>query len=203
MNKYEISHVYDGKWTISFQEPEEFLCKSLLFSTLLSGGVIHHFYKTLGFYAKKVVGLKENMRRMQYQDFVRLAKCISIQIFYLEKLGFTFYGLCLENILVIDDTTYIYIGGNHIKEIVNNQNIYFTSPFQRRGNGGNGENIFLSSEIMSITSLPAYVDYRCVYSSLGELLLYLIGKDGIEIVKDTKLYWFIQRSVKEKVLLFC
>lgn len=234
--KYEIVNRVGNNWHIHFNEPQESLCKGLLMSDLLQGAAAHEHYKTISFYAKKVETLREKAREMQYSDFVHLGECIGVQIFYLEQIGWTFYGLCLDNIVVVDDNVYIYIGASHLAKIYEKEDktIYFTSPFKKQGNGGNGGNggnvgnggnggnggnvgkLFLSSEIMSISILPASVDYRCVYSSLGELLLYLINgnsdnrdnrdnrdnENGLESIRETKLYWFIHRCIYDKIMLF-
>jgi hypothetical protein len=114
-----------NKWFIHFEEEQEVLFKGLLFSRLLGGdgGSVHRNYKTLGFYANNVVCLREKIfgsgskGSLNYNDFLRISECIGVQIFYLEKIGWTFYGLRLDEILVIDDSLYIFIG-THFNRVV-------------------------------------------------------------------------------------
>jgi hypothetical protein len=220
--KEKIGVSGQNTWYLHFEEPQQVLCKALLASNLLPGAICHKEYKILGFYAKNVVSLREKHVRgggggggggeMNYSDFLRLSECIGIQLFHLEKLGWTFYGLLLDDILVVDGHVYIYVGENHLKQIFRDGDegfgggvkggvIRFTAPFPKGLRGS----LFLSPEIMEISALPSSVDYRCVYCSLGKLLLYLIkGGDGdgvLESIHDTKLYWFIQRCLRDKILL--
>jgi hypothetical protein len=206
-----------NKWFLHFEEEQEVLLKGLLFSRLLGGdgGSVHRNYKTLGFYAKNVVNLREKIlgsgsgsgsgNSLNYNDFLRISECIGVQLFYLEKIGWTFYGLCLDEILVIDDCLFIFIGTSFLKKISEDGNISFTAPFKKVENGKSGK-LFLSSEVIAIRELPGFINYKSVYSSLGKLLLYLVELgveegNGIESIRDTKLYWFIQRSIHDKILL--
>ena len=191
------------KTLIHFDKPQEELLRGLLFCKFFRKCAIHNFYKTFEFESdvpairlrEKIKGGMEGVEGvegvegMKYEDYVRLAQCIGVQIFYLEQLGYTFYTLDLDNILVVCNNIYIYIGGDYLKKISEDgTTISFTCPFEKTG--------FLSKEITEITILPCKVDYRCVYHSLASLILSLGGK----AIHDTKLHSFIQRCMKHKIL---
>ena len=95
-----------------------------------------------------------------------------------------------------------------------NEKATFTSPFDLP--------YFSSPELLEIKSLPAEIDYRASYYSLGALIIfYLTNKYlflGNEVMREvdiekclqpflnTKVYWFLKRCIKsdceERILRF-
>ena len=73
---------------------------------------------------------------------------------------------------------------------------------------------FSSPELIELKTLPAKIDYRTSYYSLGALLTYFLLKEylfvGNEVMREkaiekclnpifyTKVYWFLKRCLKEK-----
>jgi hypothetical protein len=74
---------------------------------------------------------------------------------------------------------------------------------------------FSSPELFKLTNLPAEVNYKCVYYSLGVLVVlcllnvYLLVGNEIKTAKEidviltpikgTKIYWFIKRCIHEDI----
>ena len=118
----------------------------------------------------------------EYDTFVRLAKCISRQILYMEKRGITLVGLELSDILVANQD---FIVANY-KRVVSYSDsmIRFITPFYKP--------TFTSLEIKRLVKLPSNVSYLTAHYSLGSLIVFLLG-DSIDAIKYTKLYWFLKR----------
>ena len=119
-----------------------------------------------------------------YDALVRLAKCISRQILYMEKRGITLVGLELSDILSVNQD---FIVANY-KRVVSYSDsmIRFITPFYKP--------TFTSKEIKGLHNLPCNAHY-----SLGSLIVFLLGDsnvdsiDSIDSIKYTKLYWFLKR----------
>jgi hypothetical protein len=124
-----------------------------------------------------------------YDTLVRLAKCISRQILYMEKRGITLVGLELSDILSVNQD---FIVANY-KRVVSYSDsmIRFITPFYKP--------TFTSKEIKGLRNLPCNVSYLTAHYSLGSLIVFLLGDsnvdsiDSIDSIKYTKLYWFLKR----------
>lgn len=118
----------------------------------------------------------------EYDTLVRLAKCISRQILYMEKRGITLVGLELSDILVVNQD---FIVANY-KRVVSYSDsmIRFITPFYKP--------TFTSLEIKGLRNLPCNVSYLTAHYSLGSLIVFLLG-GSIDVIKYTKLYWFLKR----------
>ena len=155
----------------------------------------------------KVFLLKQPNTKLTNIACIQLLKTITRQIKYLESINSTFYGLNIEDILVIDETSYVIVSGEYILPIQDN-NITFYNPFSRP--------YFSSPEILKLTNLPSNIDYRCAYYSLGALLVFcilntnlLVGNEiksdkDIETllvpIYDTNIYWFLKRCLNSDIL---
>ncbi len=142
---------------------------------------------------------------------IQLINCISKQIKYLENNGYTFYGLDMHDILVINNNTFIIVNKANILPFSKDQ-IHFYSPISIP--------FFSNPDILSITCLPSSIHYKSVYYSLGALVVYYLlgdqiiignkikGKEEIkQLLKPiyyTRMYWFLKRCLldEEKHLLF-
>jgi serine/threonine protein kinase len=109
---------------------------------------------------------------------------------------------------MINDNLFIIVNGNNILELDEERKSYitFNTPFDLP--------YFSSPELLELKTLPAKIDYRTSYYSLGALLTYfLLNKYlflGNEIMREkviekwlqpifyTKVYWFLKRCLKEK-----
>lgn len=108
---------------------------------------------------------------------------------------------------------------NKISETIKTDNILISFPFKPT-------DFFVSPELLQIKELPSYTHYKTSYFSLGCLIIYiLLGNDdfykeylntsieeepiniiniinikdclNIKYFKDTKLYWFLSRTLEE------
>jgi hypothetical protein len=171
------------------------------------------------FTAEKVkplsVLLKET--KLTNRQIIKMIYNLSKQIAYLETIMMSFYGYNLDDILVINNNTFFIASTKYLVNINAKDNyIYFYKPIDKP--------YFSSPELNELTKLPAKIDYRANYYSLGALILFCLTNIYIysELTKDeereeillesldpinyTKPYWFLKRcfykNCKERILLF-
>ena len=151
---------------------------------------------TLSFFAKKVCTLREMMEKGEgfgYDTGVLIAHNLGQQLFYLEKQGYTFAWLNLENILVVDESRFICFDLDQLKRFEKTTSVItFTEPFSLKSP-------FLAPEIKQLYTLPSSVDYRAVYYSLGVLICICLFNEPVasESIMHTKLYWFLLRCLEK------
>jgi len=150
---------------------------------------------------------------LSYNDCLILIHYLHLQQDLLERNGFSFYKLVLEDVIIIESSKenelmFAYMNSSHIKKINEKGEIIFMTPFQN--NKG-----FIAPEILAVKSIPSRVCYKCFYYSLGLLVIHCINGIGtgtgtgtgterekeiiyeksIENLKDTKLYWVLKRLI--------
>lgn len=134
---------------------------------------------------------KANGEGFGYDLGVLLAQNLGQQLFYLEKQGYTFAWLNLDNILVVDESQFICFELDQLKRFEKSE-ITFTEPFSLNSP-------FLAPEIKRLYTLPSSVDYRAVYYSLGVLICICLFNEPVvsESILHTKLYWFLLRCLEK------
>ena len=132
------------------------------------------------FSAKKVqtleLHLMEREKKMgsstlSYTSCLFLLSFIDKQNDFLIKNRSSIFCIRIKDILVINDSIFIFINPGNIKPIDETGNITFLSPFPRRG--------FCSPEISAIKSLPCKIDKVTYYYSLGALLVFCITNKNV------------------------
>ena len=137
-----------------------------------------------------------------------MIKMLSEQIEILKTKNLAFYGFDLDDVLMINDNIFIIVNSNNILELDKERKSYitFNAPFDLP--------YFSSPELIELKTLPAKIDYRTSYYSLGALLTYFLLKEylfvGNEVMREkaiekclnpifnTKVYWFLKRCLNEK-----
>jgi hypothetical protein len=150
---------------------------------------------------------------MLEQECAKLIYNLTSQIKYLEENNYVLYGYDLNDILVINDNTFIVANSNYILPLENTQ-ITFSNP--------NICPFFSNPELNELTKLPSIIHYKSSYYSLGALVVFcllnvnlLVGKEKrsekdieniLKPVFYTKIYWFLKRCLnrdcEQRVLLF-
>ena len=125
---------------------------------------------------------------LDYDALVRLAKCISRQILYMEKRGITFVGLELSDILSVENGRDFIVANYERVVSYSDFTIRFVAPFYKP--------TFTSREVKELVVLPGNVSYLTAHYSLGSLIVFLLD-DLIDTIKYTKLYWFLIRCLNE------
>jgi len=165
--------------------------------------------QTINFTAENIKPLSTLLKegKLTNRMAIKMAHDLSKQIAYLEGKLFAFYGYDLDDILVINNDIFIIACINHLLKIDPDNSIYFYTPIEKP--------YFSNPEIIKLTKLPAKIDYRSGYYSLGALILFCLTNiyifaelkeeeendnldDILEPIYYTKMYWFIKRCFHEK-----
>jgi hypothetical protein len=220
-DEYEITQNAKNKsmFTITFtsvSESTKSLIKSLIKSSIILGATIYDSYKSISFkahciktlnqYKKDLINAK-SVPNFSYLNTLKLVYYLTKQLSYLiDEESHSFYQFAPENIIVIDNSKFIYLSLNHLKKIdVKTEFIQFTTPFDRDG--------FVSPELLKIKSLPTTVNYRTIYYSLGLLAidcLFDSKENDVNIyddnnleeilapIKETNLFYLIKRCLQRE-----
>ena len=222
-NAYTLEKIVNtNKYTLYIKGPfKEQLYESI--TNMLPNVFYDDYDNKIIFLATSVMQLttfKDKDLKKKDEKLVYLINSLTNQIESLRiNSKLMFYGLDINDILVINEKWFIIVNTNNVIEILNqNQNqkqkATFTSPFDLP--------YFSSPELLEIKSLPAEIDYRASYYSLGALIIfYLTNKYlflGNEVMREadiekclqpflnTKVYWFLKRCIKsdceERILRF-
>jgi hypothetical protein len=203
--------------SISTSTSKSALLKSLVKPNIILGATIYDNYKSMSFKAHSIKTLNQyktdltsakSVPNFSYLSTLKLVYYLTKQISYLiEEESQCFYQFTPENIIVIDNSKFIYLSLNHLKKIIDGTEfIKFIAPFDRDG--------FVSPELLAIKSVPSNINYRTIYYSLGLLIMdclfdYLreeidikdITNDNNNIIlnpiKETQLFYLIKRCLHE------
>jgi hypothetical protein len=118
-----------------------------------------------------------------------------------------FYKLENSNILVIDNCKFIYLSYEHLKDVdVKDNKMIIYRPISKTTG-------YISPELKNAKSIPILFSYKTIFYSLGLLILDSIKNSEIELsedanisdkldkldkllcIKDTKLYFFLERCL--------
>ena len=213
MNTDTMTYKITGnRCVLSFHESNEVFCRALADSKLFGGITITQTFTQASFYAKNVYSLRELLsqrrEKLQYFEGVKMAQCLGQQLFYLEKYAHTFSWFNIDTILVIDDTSFLCIALEQLMPVDAFGRIWFTTPFSNK-------HPHIAPEIQRLMTLPSWVSHKAAYYSLGSLIIFCLAEDDekstkiqlrLEFIADTKLYWFLLRSIdpvaSARLLLF-
>ena len=131
---------------------------------------------------------------LSYDDVVFMVDSLCQQIILFADSGWGFYCFLLDNVYVVDNHRFIYLGIEHLVEIkggeVGEKTIDFTIPFPEkmmimRGGGGSGSgsgdvmNLFICPEIKDLNQLPFRIVYSATYYHLASLVIYCMFHKNI------------------------
>jgi hypothetical protein len=158
---------------------------------------------------------KENYKgKLRIPMVANMVDTLAGQLQELYKYYVTFLGFNAENIIVINDHIFLCLDIGLMREVDEQNNVTIFTPFT-------SSEFFFSPELKIATKLPLTIHYKTSYFSLGCLLLYvLLSYDDAfyqeyvtgslnmqEIllkylenhpIKDTNLYWLIERCLVEE-----
>lgn len=196
----------ERRCTIFLEESQQILCNSLDKLNVLCNLIISPSYDKLSFLINSIKPLSQVMnkkhkdyRRFCYSDGITMAKNLGFQIFYLEQDKQTLSWLNMNNIYVINETYYIYLGVKELVDIHQDEKFSMFSPIIEK------RNIYLAPELTSISSIPANFHKNAVYYSLAQIIVVCLmpdqdkykGNPGLLFpIVDTSLYWFLIRCFR-------
>jgi hypothetical protein len=210
-------------FTIFFDSYNEALIKSIAKTKIILGATTTEKYKTLSFKAISVqkfsdfqceLDRKNKTLKMPYNLILKMTHNLVTQLKYLiSHFSQTFLGYSPENLIVIDKHKFVYLCDEFLLDIKNendNNNVTISYPFTR-------DDFFMAPELYCIKEIPSFLNYKVSYFSLGCLILFgLLGDDdfikekcveGLQqikkhldslIIKNTKLYWLLERCLVEE-----
>jgi hypothetical protein len=209
-------------FTIFFDSYNEALIKSISKTKIILGATTTEKYKTLSFKSSSVKTFfdfqkeleRENKtKRLPYNLVLRMTHNLVIQLNYLiTHFSKTFLGFSPKNLIVVDKTKFMYVCDEFLLDINQDEKLLISFPFT-------SDDFFLTPELIHVKEIPSFVHYKVTYFSLGCLILYaLLGEyDLIDwneevklrqthlkrllnalLIKNTKLYWLLERSLVEE-----
>ena len=157
---------------------------------------------------------KTTKASLPYNSCLSLLYNIANQNSFLEKekeKKYSIFCMRLKDILVVNDSSFIFVNPENIGPVDASGQITFFSPFSRHG--------FCSPEFLSVNSLPCKLEVETFYYSLGALAVFCISNVNVSeyrskidlsgVLKQifgTKLYWTILRLLhvepKKRIFLF-
>lgn len=206
-------------FTIELSVCNKILIDSLIITKLIQGANSTDDYKKIKFKAETVKSLKkfkEEQKMVSGRETLSInlvAKMLSdlvLQLNYLISVeSYTIIGYNPENIIVINDTKFVFLGNEMVTEI-KDEIIQISFPFLLN-------DFYVPPELLKINSLPSYTHYKGSYFSLACLIIYslltkndfyqdyLLHQNPEKIleninnhpIKGTKLYWLLSRCLVE------
>jgi hypothetical protein len=202
--KYTIQKLGDYSYSIQIHHPyNKPLYRSL--TKYIKSSYYDDESDALLFTAEKVETLKEYILqqpklRMSLGQIILMIDQLTKQIHYLQTLEYGFYGFDIDDIIVINDNAFVFSSSGYLMPLIENT-IIFYSPINKP--------YFFDPELLQLTTLPAKLNYKCVYYSLGVLVLFcllntylLVGNEAksqkqmdqiLLPLRNTKIYWFLKR----------
>jgi hypothetical protein len=201
-------------YLLEFHYANRSLINSLVKSKLLKGSTITNNYKSLQFKATSVVTYNPE-KQATLNESQKIIMSLVTQLEYLIKNeSRCFLGYNKEDLIIINDNIYIYLGCDYLCDILQNtiykkenlNKILLSMPF-------NQNDFFISPELHKVKELPSYIHFKTCYFSLGCLILSLLYPDlekiepnALEITeilekshfKNTRIYYFLSRIFIEE-----
>jgi hypothetical protein len=162
---------------------------------------------SIDFSAEHVTPFKQYItnNKITYLMCIKMIDELTKQILFLKKINYGFYGFDLQDIILIDDT-FVFCSAKNVLPLINGAFIFY-APINHP--------YFSNPELIELRSLPAEINHKCIYYSLGSLIVfcllhqYLLVGNEIKSAKEidailspiinTKLYWFLKRCLNEQI----
>jgi hypothetical protein len=186
---------------------------------ILLGSSISDNYDSLSFKASSIKTYPEYMLYLRetngstnipYIMAVRMAYFLAKQTDYLiKKEDKSFCQFNLQNIIVIDESKFAYLGYEHLFDL-DDEYLVISRPFTIKNIDFNID--FISSEYANIREIPYNIHFKTIFYSLGRLLLYALSNENsaaslvvdnqeienwLKPIHETKLYWLIKRCLED------
>lgn len=173
---------------IEFDYTNRPLINSIIKTKILKGATSTNNYKTLQFKATTVKTFKQfqddcnkirGTPKLSINDILLLIYSLAKQLNYLiVSENRTIVGYNPEHIIVINDSTFIFVGSELITELDENMAL-ISCPFI-------ANDFFVSPELLQVKELPAHVHYKTTYFSFACLILYALLADDIFYIEYLK-----------------
>lgn len=203
MKKYQIEHISDFTYTLKINGENAIPIYKSIKKQLTNSVHYDSETSTIFFSAETVLSFKDYLlnNKMSYKNCIKMIDNLTQQIKILYRLGYGFYGFDVNDIIVIDEIVII-CSCEYLLPIIND-NIIIDSPIIRP--------YFTSPEIIKLTTIPSKILHKCIYYSLGVLVVYYLLNTNLLVntneefdliltpLYNTKIYWFIKRCLDENI----
>lgn len=207
-SNYTITQERDYNFTLFLKngsrDINRILYESLIKTIPHSFSFINPEKQELHFQANKIHHLLDFLkpRRLSWEQCLLLIGFLSKQIQELEKRGYAIIGFNLQDIIMIDESVFLFVNNEYLFSF-HNTYINLVTPLKKP--------YFSSPELLQLTKLPAKIHYKSCYYSLASLVVYCLLQEyvfkGNEVKTDkelniilkplyaTKMYWFLKRCL--------
>jgi hypothetical protein len=210
-------------YTIEFKTSSYSIIRSLIKTRIIQGGSTDESLKKIRFKAESVKTLSKyqaekklsnGKKCLLVSDVAKMIRSLVVQLNYLiEKESSTILGYNPSEVIVINDEKFAYLGSELVAniDVEDNGMAMISCPFSPN-------NFFVSPELLRVTELPSFINYKTAYFSLGLLIIYaLLGDDDFykeflkqnnsekildvlsnHPIKHTRIYWLLSRCLVEE-----
>jgi hypothetical protein len=209
-------------YTIEFKYTSFSLINSIIKTRIISGASTDEYYKSIIFKAESVKTFNEYQEdkkitrgkpNLLIPETAKMIRTLSKQLKYLiEKESKTIIGYHPNDIIVINDETFIFLGSELISKINSEETGMATisCPFSN-------SDFFVSPELLKVKTIPSLFHFKSCYFSFGCLIIFsLLGDDEFykdylnhqnpkkildvlnnHHIKNTRIYWLLSRCLIE------
>lgn len=219
---YEIYKLENSIYKITFRYTAYSLVNSLIRSRLIMGSSTDENYKMIKFKAESVKTFSQYLhdyevrtgrKSLLVSDAAKMIRSLVQQLTYLlEKTSSTIIGYTPEEIIVINEEKFAFLGSELVANFdEDTEQATISCPYS-------SNDFFFSPEIIKIKEIPAYIHYKTAYFSLACLIIYaILGDDEFYVeylrhkqiekiieyldkhpIKQTKIYWLLSRCLVEE-----
>jgi hypothetical protein len=213
-DEYSIKKINNYTYSLFIKDDEY---RNILYSSILPL-LRHAFYNkqksSIFITCEKMISLSdyllENNNLLTYEQVLYIIHTISIQINFLYEKKYGFYGIDLNDVIVINNNIFLIVSDKNLLKIDRHDDTNELLIIDKMIHIP----LFNNPEIIKIKELPSKINYKSSYYSLGLLIGYcLFGSDILEknieeileSISFTKLYFFLKRcfdNLDERCLLF-
>ena len=208
----------ENLYTIEFFKQSKPLIKSIIKTRIM---LPSDDYKSLYINATSVETLEQyqtklkkqkNTTKFSYNTVLNLIETLSRQLNYLINFEYkSFHAYNTENIIVINETIFVYLSNELLDINPDKETIEITYPYPKNSN-----TFYISPELFNLDTIPSDVHYKTIYYSLSALAInQLQNQDNknldnknldnqdqnyiLESIKNTKLYFLLKRCLDEDI----
>ena len=192
-NEFNVIKDEDDLYSIEFKQQSMTLIYSLIKPRIILGSTITDNYKTITFKALSVESFPQFQKRINDKDgnstishelALRMVFFLSTQLSYLLKnTQKCFFKYEKEKILVIDEEIFVYLSNEELVDR-EKENLIINLPFSHTG--------FLSPELLRLNYIPAKINFKTIYYSLGLLIVYCLTE--VNLLEDKR-----ENPIKDKI----
>lgn len=145
--------------------------------------------------SESIISVKDYLTKHTYMSYDQVEQMIlhlGNQLFILSenKLGLLFFSL--DDIIIIDEIYFFISDLKHMVPMNKKEQLCLNFPLKMEG-----EDMFLSPELLNVTTLPIITTITSTYYSLALLCIRCLAlRPSAVTIKHTKMYYFLERCLQ-------